>query len=165
MPYPPINYFPPAAFSFTLGFSGISGSGNDTAFQEVSGLTATQETVEIKEGGQNMFAHKAPGRMKYEDLTLKRGLMLWDSLLSKWCLAQLGDGLRKSIVPKDVILTLYEGRKGQPLMTWNFKNAYPIKWGVSDMDASKSAFVVETLVLTYNYYTIKNIIKHNYLFK
>lgn len=146
------NYYPPVGFSFRLG---LVGNGNDSSFQEVSGLYATMETTPITEGGQNLFVHKSPGRMKFEDLTLKRGLMLWDSDISNWCWTQFSDGLRAKIKPRDVTLSLLDF-ENDAIMIWNFKNAYPVKWGVSDLDASKSAFVVESLVLTYNYYTVEN---------
>jgi phage tail-like protein len=42
----------------------------------------------------------------------------------------------------------------QPLKTWKIVNAWPKKWTVSDFNAQENSLVVETLELSYSYYTI-----------
>ena len=43
-------------------------------FQECTGLTMEVEVQEYVEGGNNEFVHKLPGRVKYTNITLKRGV-------------------------------------------------------------------------------------------
>ena len=42
-------------------------------FSEVSGLNAEVEVLSYEEGGKNGFVHKLPGRVKFPNVTLKRG--------------------------------------------------------------------------------------------
>ena len=148
-------YLPPVSFYFELSFSDIPSGTNDAAFQEVSGINATLETVKVNEGGQNLYAHKLPGRMTYDDLVLSRGLMVWDSNLAQWCWKHLKGGLRETIEPKTVIVSLLDAQTRDPIMTWTFVNAYPVKWSLSNLKSSESAIAVETLTLTYSYFKAK----------
>ena len=43
--------------------------------------------------------------------------------------------------------------KSEPLRTWNVAHAVPKKWTVSDLNANENSIVVETLELTYQYFT------------
>jgi phage tail-like protein len=44
--------------------------------------------------------------------------------------------------------------KSEPLRTWSVAHAVPKKWTVSDFNAGENAIVVETLELTYQYFTV-----------
>ena len=57
------------------------------------------------------------------------------------------------ITPRNVDVKLLN-EEHQPLMTWHLVNAYPTKWSASDLNATSSAIVVETLQLFYQYFTI-----------
>lgn len=149
------KYLPPVSYYFKLYFSDIPSNSQDAAFQEVSGINASLETIKINEGGMNLFSHKVPGRMSYDDLVLSRGLMVWDSDLAKWCWKHLKGGLREKIEPKTVIVSLLDAQTRDPIMTWSFMDAYPVKWSVSSFKASESAIAMETLTLTYSRFTAK----------
>jgi phage tail-like protein len=42
------------------------------------------------------------------------------------------------------------GSEGQPLVTWTFQNAWPVKWEVGALDASDTtSFLIETLEIAY----------------
>ena len=43
--------------------------------------------------------------------------------------------------------------KSEPLRTWKVAHAVPKKWTVSDLNANENSIVVETLELTYRYFT------------
>ncbi|WP_028046740.1 phage tail protein [Cellulomonas sp. URHE0023] len=141
-------YYPPWAFYYKVEF-GSSSQPNEANFQSASGLSVEYDTEEYKEGGENRFTHKLPIRTKYADLVLKRG-MLTGSDTVQWFL----DAFRERIfMPKPVSVILMN-EKGEPLRTWNVVHAVPKKWTVSDFNASESAVVVETLELTYQYFTV-----------
>jgi phage tail-like protein len=36
-----------------------------------------------------------------------------------------------------------------PIASWLFINAYPVKWSVSDLDATNNSVVIEHMELTY----------------
>ena len=50
-------------------------------FAECSGITAEYEIEEYAEGGENAFVHKLRGRMRYPNLSLKRGVTHETALL------------------------------------------------------------------------------------
>ncbi len=71
---------PPTAFYFSVKFDGFDDM--DNSFQVVSGLNATIGTVEKREGGDNNFVHHLPIPLKYENLILKRCLLLKSSWIN-----------------------------------------------------------------------------------
>jgi phage tail-like protein len=143
------DYYPPWGFYYRVEF-GISKNKNDVRFQAVSGLSVEYDMEEYKEGGENRFTHKLPVRTKYADLVLKRG-MLTDSEVIAWFLRALRD---RDFEATDVIITLMN-EKSEPLRTWNVAHVIPKKWIVSDLNANENSLVIETLELTYRYFTIQ----------
>jgi phage tail-like protein len=142
------GYFPPVGFHFRVEFLGL-GNDNDVRFQSVSGLSVEYDTESFKEGGENRFEHKLPVRTKYPDLSLKRG-MLRDSAVIGWCL----DALQHRIFqPKQVNVSLLD-EAHNALRTWQLWRAWPKKWSVSDLNAGENALVIETLELSYAYFTL-----------
>ena len=51
-------------------------------------------TDDIKEGGQNEYIHRLPGRLKWSNLVLKRGTT--DSNLFDWFKASSGEGFEEN---------------------------------------------------------------------
>lgn len=142
------GYYPPVGFHFKVEFVGI-GNDNDVRFQSVAGLSLEYDTESYKEGGENRFEHKLPLRTKYPDLSLKRG-MLTDSKVIKWCLDALQN---RDFKPAQINIILLN-EEHQPLKTWNVYNAWPKKWSVSDFNSQDNSIVIETLELSYNYFTL-----------
>jgi phage tail-like protein len=143
------DYYPPWSFYFRVEF-GISKNKDDVRFQSVSGLAVEHDMEEFKEGGENRFTHKLPVRTKYSDLVLKRG-MLTDSEVIKWCLRAFRD---RDFEPSDITVTLMN-EKSEPLKVWKVVHAVPRKWQASDLNANENAVVIETLELSYRYFTME----------
>jgi phage tail-like protein len=142
------GYYPPVGFHFKVEFVNI-GNDNDIRFQSVSGLNVEYDVESIKEGGENRFEHKLPVRSKYPDLALKRG-MLVDSKIIQWCL----DAFQKrSFQPAEINIMLLN-EQHTPIKTWHVHRAWPRKWIVSDFNAQENSIVVETLELSYTYFTL-----------
>ena len=80
-----------------------------------------------------------------------------DSGVIDWCL----DALENFIFePIDITVSLLEkDASGSsesdaiPLQSWNIVHAYPVKWNVSDFNAEDNKYVIETLEISYNYFT------------
>jgi phage tail-like protein len=140
-------FTPPVAFHFRVEVLGLSPVADDLRFVEVGGLALEVATEEVPEGGENRFVQRYPGRAKYGDLVLKRGLMkssaVWD--WARQCIEEL------DVEPKDVDVTLLD-EAHEPQMTWHLRGAFPVKWSVSDFNATANAFVVETLTLAYRHF-------------
>lgn len=141
-------YYPPWGFFYRVTFEG-SKEPDEARFQNVSGLSVEYETEEYKEGGENRFTHKLPVRTKYSDLVLKRGMLL-GSETTRWFTDAFSG---RAFSPRTVTVVLMN-EKGEPLRTWNVVHAVPRKWSVSDLNANENSVVVETLELTYSYFTV-----------
>lgn len=140
--------YPPVSFHFLVEFPEISSNSQDNRFQSVSGMTVDLDIEEVAEGGENRFVHKIPVRTRYRNLVLKRGLLM-DSDVINW----LNDAMEKfKFKPTTVVIKLLN-EKHEPLLAWNFVHAYPVKWMISDLDATQSQLAIETLELSYNYFT------------
>ena len=137
-------FLPPLGFHFKVEVLGLPSVADDLRFTEVAGLSFEVAAEEVPEGGENRYVQKYPGRTKFADLVLKRGL-LKRSEVWNW-VERCVDTLQ--IEPKDVDVTLLN-EAHEPLMTWHLVKAWPVKWSVSDLNATNNSFVVESLQLSY----------------
>src|SRR5262245_27819660 len=112
-------------------------------FQEVSGLDATTDVVEHREGGDNLATRKLPGMTKFGNLTLKRG-MTDDVELYQWH-KRVAEG---DIERKNGSIVLLN-RKREEVARWNFVRAWPTKWTGPALNAEKSDAAIETLEITH----------------
>lgn len=145
------DYFPPASFYFDVNISGFTGE-KDTAFQEVSGLEMKLDVEEIIDGGENRFVHKIPGKTRYPNLVLKRGFMVEDSELGRWCKETFEGDLQEAIKTRDIEIRLLDEQMNV-LSSWTLVNAWPVKWAISQFNAQQNAFSVESLEFAYQYFT------------
>ena len=147
-------YYPPGAFYFQVGIQGDptnpwTPTDIDASFEEISGLDREMEYEEVREGGENRFAHRLPKRGKHPNLVLKRGLVTIDSSLAAWAEETLGSTLVKPIRPMTVQVILLNVTNDDPLVTWTFSGAYPVKWLTAPLKSTEGALAVETLELSY----------------
>ncbi|HKY16498.1 MAG TPA: phage tail protein [Microthrixaceae bacterium] len=142
------TYYPPWSFYYKVEFEGRS-EPNEANFQTVSGLNVEYDTEEYKEGGENRFTHRLPVRTKYSDLVLKRG-MLTSSETINWFL----EAFRERVFRPKTVNVILMNEKSEPLRAWNVVHAVPKKWTVSDLNSSENSIVVETLELTYRYFSL-----------
>lgn len=133
----------PPVFHFKVEFQ-LGEPRADNRFQEVTGLGGEVAVEEVREGGLNEYAHKLPNGAKYGNLVLKRGFIT-DSAISEWC----RDALENfDFKPVDVDVSLLD-EKHEPLASWQFMGAWPVKWSLSDLKAQENALAVESLELAY----------------
>ncbi|MBR5696820.1 MAG: phage tail protein [Paludibacteraceae bacterium] len=151
--YVPAFHFEVAFLSVGLGLGGLLENvlnGDDNigmAFSEVSGISASLQTEEVVEGGNNSFTYRLPKPAKYDNLVLKRALSTTPSLLVMWANEAI---YNFNFHPCTVVVTLLN-EKHIPVKVWAFNNAYPVKLEVSALGADKSELVIESLELAYNY--------------
>jgi len=147
--------YPLPAFSFSVQIDQCDGD-IDAAFREVSGIHTEMQTESLVEGGENRFVHELPKGNKQGRLSLKRGLMAKDSKLGTWCKDVLenglGDGATTLISPRQVKVSLLN-KERNPIRTWVFVNAYPIRWELEALNSTKNEVAVERIDLAYQYST------------
>ena len=139
--------YPQTGFHFSVVFELFPQLPNDIKFQEVSGLNATMDMEQIKEGGENRFVHQLPGRTSYSDLVLKRGRIM-GSFVLQWCRNAIENFDFK---PTNILISLLD-ENHLPLYNWYVINAIPKKLDVSGFNAERSEIVVETMTLSYQYF-------------
>jgi phage tail-like protein len=139
---------PPVGFHFSVVFELFPQTPNDFRFQEVSGLEVEMEMEQVREGGQNRFIHNLPVRNKYTDITLKRGMFI-GSGVSLWCKNAIENFVFQ---PANILISLLNAEH-LPLQSWYVVNAIPKKWQVSNFNAQENSIAIESLVLSYNYFT------------
>ncbi len=113
-------------------------------FSECSGLEATVEVMEYKEGGENRFVHKFATRASFANVVLKHGVIfLYDDLWT-WHNAWVnGSGKRK-----DGLIVL-EDESGKPAKIWKFKRGIPMKWTGPALNATQNAVAIESLEISH----------------
>ena len=116
-------------------------------FTEVGGLGSEHEIVEHKvvdKNGHDMVM-KIPGRLKWSDITLKRGLTssmdLWD-----WR-KQVEDGDVQG-ARKNGSVVMYDQSYSQ-VARWNFSNAWPSKVSGPSLNAQNNEFGIEEMVIVH----------------
>jgi phage tail-like protein len=148
------NYYPPVNFHFKVEF--ISDKNNTTmaevSFSEVGGLSMELGVEELSEGGENRYTHRLPTKSKFGNLSLKRGMLRGDSEVVKWVI----DAISNHTFSTCTILVSLLNFNHEPIRTWKFVKAWPLKWVTADLKATDNAIVIETFDLAYAYFTIDN---------
>lgn len=113
-------------------------------FSECSGIDATLEVLEYKEGGVNDHVHKFATRASHSNITLKHGVIyLYDDLWNWHYGFVQGQGTRK-----DGLIVLQDNA-GNVAKVWNFKRGIPTKWMGPQLHASQSAAAIESLEIAH----------------
>ncbi len=146
-------YYPPPAFAFSVvvvaGSSSTPQTAIDGAFIEISGIDPKVDIEEVVEGGVNGYVHQLPGVTKHSNLVLKRGYVVQDSALATWAAQSVGSSLGTPIQTQTLNVNLL-GSDGEPILTWTFQNAWPVKWEVGTLDARETNNVLtQTLEISY----------------
>lgn len=130
---------PYQVFKFLVEIEGILAGG----FTECSGLQVETEIFDYREGGQNDYVHRFAGPTKYPPLILKHGMTMIDGL---WSWHQ--DVTQRTIERKNGTIYLMN-KKGIPVMWWDFKEAFPVKWTGPDLRADTGSVAFESIELAH----------------
>jgi phage tail-like protein len=112
------------------------------AFSECSGISVEYEILEYQEGGEDRYAHKLRGRLKYPNLVLKRGVTYEDRLL-KWLFE------RKPRDERGAVTVTLIGDDGADVRSWAFAGAFPVKWQGPSLNAKSTSVATETLEIAH----------------
>jgi phage tail-like protein len=134
---------PLLGFNFALELEGsIAGY-----FTECAGIGSEHEIVEHKvvDKSGHEIVRKIPGRMKWQDITLKRGItsdmQIWD-----WR-ADLVNG-DMTAARKNISITMLD-RTYSPVAVWHFQNAWPSKVSGPSFKSDDNSFGVEEVTLVH----------------
>jgi phage tail-like protein len=115
-------------------------------FTECSGLGSETELVEhkIQEGGVDII-QMLPGRLKWEQIKLKRGIT--DSLDFWGWRKMVEDGHMSGARMNGSIFML--DQEGQEIAQWDFELGWPVKVSGPDLKADSNAFGVEEISIVH----------------
>jgi phage tail-like protein len=123
-------------------------------FSECSGLESTLVTEDYKQGGDNGKTLRFPSRVKWEDITLKRGVGLFSSPSSPlpvgislwdWHYSFVqGKGKRR-----DGIIIL-QNELRIPYNIWMFRQGLPVKYSGPTLNAKENVVAIESLVIAHH---------------
>ncbi|HSD89672.1 MAG TPA: phage tail protein [Kofleriaceae bacterium] len=124
-------------------------------FKSVSGLKYETEVIPVKEGGNNQTVYQLIGGVKWSNIILKQGftkdsaasgLLAWRE---QW-LAERG-GARA-----DGTITILDSAL-RPQVKWKWTRGFPVKWELSELDASKSELAIETIEIAHEGLTVEKV--------
>ncbi|HYH46566.1 MAG TPA: phage tail protein [Thermoanaerobaculia bacterium] len=127
------------SFNFAVEFDGITRMG----FRECSGLDASQDPIEYREGTEGLTSRKLPGLNKYSNITLKWG-MTDDAEMWDW----RKKAMTGKIERKNGSIVLLDDT-GTEKMRWNFREAWPTKWTGPSFNATGNEVAIETLEIAH----------------
>jgi phage tail-like protein len=139
---PPLPVF---CFKVMLTVKGFMDS--EAYFKSVGGLKYETESVDVKVGGVNHTTFKLIGATKYPNLVFKRGFAK-DSKLLTWRQSWLTpvEGKRPGRISGKIVQL---GNDMIPLCAFEFVRGIPVKWELTEYDASKSELAIETLEIAH----------------
>lgn len=127
-------------FNFLVELEGIVQAG----FRECTGMEATTEVIDHRQGGDNTTVYKLPGKTSYGDITLKWGLTdspeLWN-----WRRLVIEGRVQR----KNGSIVVYDLANRTEVVRWNFVNAWPTKWTGPELNAVANEVALESLVLAH----------------
>lgn len=131
---------PYQVFNFFVEIEGVLAGG----FSECSGIEVETKLEEYREGGLNEYTHNFISSTQYSPLVFKHGLSPIDGL---W------DWHQEIVVLNQVKRrngTIYLlNRRREPLIWWNFKDAFPYKWTGPDLRADAGEVAFERIELVH----------------
>lgn len=134
------NTWPLVKFQFSVKIGDA-----EMIFQEVTGMSSETQVIEYRGGNSVAYSTvKMPGIKKYSNVTLKKGVFTGDKALwDKYNLIKMN-----TIKREVVVISLLDEANG-PVMTWNLKNAFPVKMTVTDMKSDANEIAIETMELAH----------------
>jgi phage tail-like protein len=116
------------------------------AFRECTGIGSESEVVEYRESGtQGEFVvHKVPGRLKWNNITLKRGIT---DAIDVWKWRKLVEDGAVDQARKNGAIVMFN-ETGSEIARWHLFNAWPSKLVGPTTDATSNEVGIEEIELT-----------------
>jgi phage tail-like protein len=144
----PHRFDPYKNFKFRVKWEGRYVAG----VSSVSPLRRTTEVISYRTGSEPSITRKAPGRTKFDSITLKRGVT-HDIEFEEWAnkVWRLGEGLGSEVsladFRKDIVIELLN-EAGQVVKAYLVFRCWPSEYqALSELDANAGEVALETLVL------------------
>lgn len=117
----------------------------EIAFKSISGLEITTEVLEYKEGGRNTNILKFPGQKSYSPVVMERGFSN-NRFLYQWFKSLEDNNLDVRYI---VNISLYDRVHKNPGRIFRLRNAWISDYRISNLDATASEILIESITLQY----------------
>ena len=154
--------YPLTKMNFLVTVSGVSGT---AAFSEVSGVEATVDVIEFRQGNSGSLAPvKIPGLVKHGNVTLKFGYTS-NNAFKTWiqeCVSETRGEMPRSEVQIEMIDINSGAPQGIVEQTtpggkvWLLTNAWVTKYTAPDLNSTTSEVAIESVELAYEELIIPN---------
>ena len=111
-------------------------------FAECTGLAVEYDVTEYAEGGNNEFVHHLRGRVRYPNVTLRRGVTYEDALLN-WFYAVEKPSQRPTLT---IVLL---NPLGATIRHFALRGALPVRWTGPDASSHGSGAATESLEIAH----------------
>lgn len=140
------NTDPLISAQFAIEFQGVIAG----AFQECTGMGSENDVVEYKASSQkgDYVIQKVPGRMKWNNITLKRGLT---DAIDLWDWRKLVEQGKIEEARKNGSIIMFD-QTGKEVARWNFTNAWPSKISGPAANAGENTAAIEEMEITHEGY-------------
>ena len=136
---------PLVGFHFSVEVQGVVSG----FFTECTGLGSEHEVIEhnvVTEQGQEIVM-KIPGRLKWEDIVLKRGIT---SSMDVWDWRKEVENGQVSSARHDGSITMYD-QELNPVARWEFKRGWPLKVTGPQPKSDSNEIGIEELTIAHEY--------------
>jgi phage tail-like protein len=142
------NNYPMPAYHFRVEWGG-----SRIGFQEISGLNLEVNVVEYRDGASPEFhTQKMPGLVKYSNVVLKRGVTRGDNEFFHWI-----NTIRLNTVERRDITISLLNEDHEPVMTWQLRNAFPVRYSGPVLEANSSDVAIEELEIAHEDLTVTTV--------
>jgi phage tail-like protein len=139
--------YPRPAFHFTVQWGG-----QRAGFSEISGLIQENQAIEYRDGDFKEYSSiKMPGLRKFNNITLKRGIVDADNEFFDW----LTTIKMNTVERRDVIISLLN-EASDPVVVWKVHNAFPVKVEGPALKATGNEVAVESIEIAHEGLEIQN---------
>ena len=130
----------------------VEWGGKNVGFSEASGLTQELQLIEYRDGNSPDYSTiKMPGLHKYNNVTLKRGIIKGDNEFFKW----LSTVKLNTIERRDLTISLLN-EEHSPVMVWKARAAFPVKVEGPGLKASGNEVAIESIEIAHEGLTLQN---------
>jgi phage tail-like protein len=132
--------YPLPAYHFIVDWGGST-----TGFTEVLGLNMSHDVVDYREGNSPVdHSIKIPGRTRFDNIILKRGITKGDTDFFKWMKTKQNSKIQR----RDIVISLLDETHA-PIMVWKIKNSFPVKYTGPLLQARSSEVAIEMLEIAH----------------
>ena len=125
----------------------ISGTEEDWSLGEwnkVEGISVERDVHEQREGGQNEFVHRLPGRAKYQNVKLSRPITRATADVAAWV-----SRVRTIDRATTATITVLDS-EGEEVTAWTLQAVFPARWTGPTLESGANQVAIEVLELAHH---------------